>query len=206
MNQQFDELTLSAYIDGELDPDTMREVDSFLEKDPDAQKYVLNAIRATARLRSCMNADLNEDIPEGLISAIRPQAAKKGRRSAVIHPLFRMAAAIVLVLLGFGAGSILQRGGNQNLTMLTTALPASYRQVVDQALENNLSGTPREWQAPRSAAIVRVTPIKTYRDKSGLYYREYRLEVSAERERQQIKGLAYRTAGGKWKTKAVFYQ
>ena len=206
MNQQFDELTLSAYIDGELDPDTMREVDSFLEKDPDAQKYVLNAIRATARLRSCMNEDLNEDIPESLISAIRPQAAKKEHRSAVMHPLFRMAAAIVLVLLGFGAGSILKRDGNQNLSMLTAALPASYSQVVDQALENNLSGTPREWQAPRSAAIVRVTPIKTYRDKSGLYYREYRLEVSAERERRQIKGLAYRTAGGKWKTKAVFYQ
>jgi surface antigen len=206
MNQQFDELTLSAYIDGELDPDTMREVDSFLEKDPDAQKYVLNAIRATARLRSSMNADLSEDIPEHLIAAIRPQAAKKQRRSAAGHPLFRMAAAILLVLLGFGAGSFLDRGGNQNLSMLTTALPARYSQVVDQALENNLSGISREWQAPRSAVIVSVTPVKTYRDKSGLYYREYRLEVRAERERQQVKGLAYRTAGGKWKTKAVFYQ
>ena len=206
MNQQFDELTLSAYIDGELDPDTMREVDSFLEQDKNAQKYVLNAVRAAARLRRFMNGDLNENIPEHLISAIRPQPEKKQRRKALIYPLFRMAAAILLVLLGFGAGSFLQRDGNGDFSMLTAALPARYSQVVDQALEYNLSGTPREWQAPRSAVIVSVTPVKTYRDRSGLYYREYRLEVRAERERRQIKGLAYRTAGGKWKTKAVFYQ
>jgi len=206
MNQQFDELTLSAYIDGELDPDTMREVDSFLEQDKSAQKYVLNAVRATARLRSFMNGDLNENIPEHLIAAVRPQSPQKERRKALIHPLLRMAAAILLVLLGFGAGSFLQRDGNGNFAMLTTALPARYSQVVDQALEYNLSGTPREWQAPQSAVIVCVTPVKTYRDRSGLYYREYRLEVRAERESRQIKGLAYRTADGKWKTKAVFYQ
>jgi surface antigen len=206
MNQQFDELTLSAYIDGELDPDTMREVDSFLEQDKNAQKYVLNAVRAAARLRRFMNGDLSENIPEHLISAIRPQPEKKQRRKALIYPLFRMAAAILLVLLGFGAGSFLQRDSNGDFSMLTAAMPTRYSQVVDQALEYNLSGTPREWQAPRSAVIVSVTPVKTYRDRSGLYYREYRLEVKAERESRQIKGLAYRTAGGKWKTKAVFYQ
>jgi len=206
MNQQFDELTLSAYIDGELDPDTMREVDSFLEQDKTARKYVLNAIRATARLRSFMNEDLNENIPERLIAAIRPQPEKKERRNIVIHPLFRMAAAILLVLLGFGAGSFLERDSNESFSILTTALPPRYNEVVDQALEYNLSGTPRELQVPRSAAVVRVTPVKTYRDGSGLYYREYRLEVKAERENQQVRGLAYRTASGKWKTKAVFYQ
>jgi len=206
MNQQFDELTLSAYIDGELDPETMREVDSFLEQDKNAQKYVLNAIRASAHLRSCMNEDLRENIPEHLIAAIQSQPEKTERRKAVHHHLFRIAAAILLVLLGFGAGSFLERNGKGDFSALITALPAHYSEVVDQALENNLSGTPREWHAPRSAVIVSVTPVKTYRDKSGLYYREYRLEVRAERESRQIKGLAYRTADGKWKTKAVFYQ
>jgi len=206
MNQQFDELTLSAYIDGELDAETMREVDSFLEQDHNARQYVLNAIRATARLRSLMNADLNAEVPERLVAAVRPQPAEKRHRKALTHPVFRMAAAILLVLLGFGAGAFLQRGGNGDFSMLTTALPARYSQVVDQALEYNLSGTPREWQAPQSALTVKVTPVKTYRDRSGLYYREYRLEVRAARESRQIKGLAYRTAGGKWKTKAVFYQ
>lgn len=206
MNQQFDELTLSAYIDGELDSDTMEEVDSFLEQDKTARKYVLNAIRATARLRSFMNGDLNENIPEHLIAAIRPQPAKKGRRIAVIHGVFRMAAAVLLVLLGFGAGSFFERDSDENFSMLTTALPSRYNDMVDQALEYNLSGTPREWQVPRSAAVVCVTPVKTYRDSNGLYYREYRLEVKAKREHQQVKGLAYRSASGKWKTKAVFYQ
>jgi len=206
MNQKFDELTLSAYIDGELDPDTMREVDSFLEQDKGARKYVLNAVRTAARLRSCMNGDFNEKIPEHLIAAIGPRSPEKERRKAVFHPMLRMAAAILLVLLGFGAGSFLKRGGNGDFSMLTAALPARYNQVVDQALEYNLSGTPREWQAPQSAVVVSVTPVKTYRDKSGLYYREYRLEVRADDESRQVKGLAYRTGDGKWKTKAVFYQ
>jgi len=206
MNQEFDELTLSAYIDGELDPDTMREVDSFLEQDQGAQKYVLNAVRMTARLRNCMNGDLKENIPEHLIAAVQRQPPKRKRRKPVIHPLLRMAAAILLVLLGFGVGSFLKRGGNGDFAMLTAALPARYSQVVNQALEYNLSGTPREWQAPQSAVGVCVTPVKTYRDRSGLYYREYRLEVKAEHGSRQIKGLAYRTADGKWKTKAVFYQ
>jgi hypothetical protein len=206
MNQQFDELTLSAYIDGELDQATMSEVEIFLKKDENARKYVLNAIRTAARLRSSMNAVLHEPVPERLISTIHPQAEKKVPKRVIVHPFFRIAALIILVLLGFGAGSYWERDGNGNFSVAITPLPTRYSQVVDQALENNLSGTPVEWQSHLSPVIVSVTPVKTYRDKSGLYYREYRLEVSSERESQKINALAYRTAKGKWKTKAVFYQ
>lgn len=206
MNQKFDELTLSAYIDGELDAETMREVEAFLEKDPEARKYVLNVLRTTARLRGAMNEALHEDVPEHLVDVVRSHPLKKENRPLIHHPFLRMAAAVVLVLLGFGGGTILDRQSKDMLPILSAPLPAVYSDVVDQALEFNRSGISKEWQAPRDPLAVRVTPVKTYRDKSGRYFREYHLEISAANERRQINGLAYRTAGGKWKTKAVFYQ
>ena len=206
MNQKFDERTLSAYVDGELDPETMRDVETFVEIDANARKYVVNAVKTTARLRAFTNEAMHAGVPEHLVSAIRSQPEKKERQKFGVQPLFRIAAAILLVLVGFGAGSIIQRFGNEPAALLSTPLIAQYGHVVDQALEYNLSGTSSEWQAPQGPVIVMVTPVKTYRDKDGLYYREYRLEVSARQERRQIKGLAYRTANGQWKTKAVFYQ
>jgi len=208
MTQEFDELTLSAYIDGELDAATMREVEAFVKKDPDASKYVLTVLRTTARLRGAMKEALHSDVPEHLIDAVRSHPAKKAwsGRNLIRHPFLRMAAAVVLVLLGFGAGTVLQRQSKDILPALFPPFPAVYSDVVDEALEFNRSGISREWRAPRDPSVVKVTPVKTYRDKNGRYFREYRLEISDANERRQISGLAYRTAGGKWKTRAVFYQ
>ena len=206
MNAQFDELTLSAYIDGELDAATMLEVDAFLETDANARQYVLNVIRTTARLRGAMNATLHEAVPDHLVDAVRSHAAEKKRRRYMRHPVLRTAAAVVLVVLGFGAGALLDRRSNGLLPTLPGPLPAVYSQVVDQALEFNRSGIAKEWQAPQDALAVTVTPVKTYRDKNGRYFREYRLEIATAQERRQIKGLAYRTGDGKWKTSAIFYQ
>ena len=205
MNQKFDEQTLSAYVDGELDPETMHDVETFVETDDNARTYVVNAVKTTARLRALTNKAMFEEVPQHLVEVIRSKPEKKQQQKITVHPLFRMAAAILLVLGGFGAGSILQRGGNEQVPLLSAPLTAQYGHVVDQALEYNLSGTPRQWQEQEGSIIVLVTPVKTYRDKDGLYYREYRLEVSARQERRQVSGLAYRTRGGKWKTKAVFY-
>ena len=93
MNQKFDDLTLSSYVDGELDPESMREVEAFLESDADARKYVVNAIKTTARLRQSFNKVLYEQVPEQLINTILSQPKKKGRLSTVFHPALRMAAA-----------------------------------------------------------------------------------------------------------------
>lgn len=205
MTRQFDEITLSAYVDGELDPATMREVEAFVETDADARKYIVNAVKTTARLRAFANEALVEAVPERLTSVIGPRPKnEKGRRPA-LHTLFRMAAAVVLVLLGFGAGSLMLPNGAGQFSALVTPFPASYSRVVDEALEHNLSGSPRQWQAPGDPLAITVTPVRTYRDKNGQYFREYRLEVVSENERRQVNGLAYRE-GGKWKTKAVFYQ
>ena len=205
MDPKFDDRTLSSYVDGELDPESMLEVEAFLESDTDARRYVVNAIKTTARLRESLNKVLCEEVPEHLIHTIIPRHEKEGRLSIVFHPAFRMAAAIILILVGFGAGWLVPTNGGQSAFTLSAPFPAGYNQVVQEAMEHNLSGAPRQWQSPETKAVIIVTPIKTYRDKSGQYFREFRMEVSTATERRQINGLACRQKG-EWKTKAVYFQ
>ena len=205
MKQKFDDITLSSYVDGELDPESMREVEAYLESDADARRYVVNAIKTTARLRESMNKVLYEEVPEHLINTILPRQKKEYRRSTVFQPLFRMAAAIILILIGFGAGWLVPTNGDKPAFTLSTPFPTRYNQVVQEAMEYNISGEPRQWQSPENQAVIIVTPVKTYRDKNGQYFREFRMEVSTASERRQVNGLAHRQKG-EWKTKAVYYQ
>jgi len=205
MKQKYDDITLSSYVDGELDPESMREVEAYLESDADARRYVVNAVKTTARLRESMNKVLYEEVPEHLINTILPRQNKEYRRSTVFQPLFRMAAAIILILLGFAAGWLVPTNGDKTAFTLSTPFPARYNQVVQEAMEYNISGEPRQWQSPENQAVIIVTTVKTYRDKNGQYFREFRMEVSTASERRQVNGLAHRQKG-EWKTKAVYFQ
>ena len=205
MTRKFDDLTLSSYVDGELDPESMRQVEDFLESDAAARKYVLNAIITTARLRESMNKVFYEEVPERLTATIFTRQKNKGRLSAALQPAFRMAAGFMLIALGFGAGWLVPTKGDQPALTMPLPFPTAYNRVVNNAMEYNLSGAPRQWQSPGNQAVIIVTPIKTYRDSSGQYFREFRMEVSTATERRQISGLAYRQ-NGEWKTKAVYFQ
>ena len=205
MTQANNEEMLSAYIDGELEAGAMREVDLLLEEDEAARKFVIEAVRTSALLRADMNDVLTEEIPARLLETLKPDPKTKSGRHSTIHNLLRVAAVLVLGLIGFGTGMLMDSNIREQFPAAIAPLPARYNNVVEAALENNLSGKPQEWQAPRNAVAVKVTPIKTYRDKNGVYYREYRLEVETGTKRSQINGLAYRTVNGHWKTKAIFF-
>ena len=205
MKKIFDETILSAYIDGELDTATMGEVDSFLEKDPEAARYVLDTVRTKALLRADMNAVLQEEVPQRLLDTLSPQQIARSRRRPVIRNLIRVAAVVILGFLGFGIGTLMERNTGERYPAVIAPLPARYGEVVDAALEHNLSGKSRDWKAPGGSIAVKVTPVKTYRDKAGVYYREYRLEVATGTQRSQINGLAYRTADGNWATKVMYF-
>ena len=205
MKKTFDETILSAYTDGELDAATMDEVNSALEKDPEAARYVLDTARTKALLRANMNAVLHEEIPQRLLDTLSPQQIARSRRRPVIRNLIRVAAVVILGFLGFGIGTLMERNTGENYPAVIAPLPASYGEVVDAALEFNLSGKSRDWKAPGGSIAVKVTPVKTYKDKAGVYYREYRLEVATDTQHSQINGLAYRTADGNWATKVMYF-
>jgi len=207
MNQSdnYDDRTLSAYIDGELDPATMRAVDRCLEKNEGAKRFVLEATRAAALLRADTRSFRQEEVPERLLAPLRSRRVSGLHRRPNFSALMRSAALLIIGLLGFGSGILLERKTVEIAPAMMAPLPAQYSDVVNAALEYNLSGTPRQWRSPNSSIILTVTPVKTYRDKGGVYYREYKLEIAGEADRSQFSGLAYRTLNGNWKTKALFF-
>jgi len=205
MNHGFDEMKLSAYLDGELDTADMFQVEETIENNEDAQRYVLDAVRSTARLRAGMNSVLQEEIPERLLNTIDHSERKKARPDLRIPQLVRIAAVFIMVLIGFGTGMVVNREVVKNTPPLMEYFPANFSEVVDDTLEHYLSGTSKEWHSQGDTLAVKVTPIKTYRDKNGVYYREYRMEMTVEDELRRLNGLAYRTSDGRWKTRAFFF-
>jgi len=204
MNRKFDDITLSAYVDGELDAESMRAVEAFIESNAEARSYVINAMRISARLRGELNHVLHEPVPEHLVDTIMSQPETKGRQSGLFQPLWCMAASVVLILLGFAAGWLIPANPGEQAFTLPTPFPAGYNRVVQDAMEYNLSGAPRQWQSPENEAVVVVTPVKTYRDQNGQYLREFRMEVSTPTQTRQVNGLALRQKGV-WETKAVYF-
>lgn len=205
MRERFDATMLSAYVDGELDADAMRKAEQLIEKDQEARRFVLNAIKSTAFLRAGMNKVLHEEVPERLLAVFDSKETPKTRPGTFFQPFFRMAAALVLVLLGFGAGTLLKLGDKNPLPALIYPWPAEYSRVVNEALESNVSGISREWQSAQTPVSIKVTPIKTYRYRDGRYYRKYRMEATTAKECTKMNCLAVRVGQQHWQTIALFF-
>jgi hypothetical protein len=203
MKQKENETLLSAFLDGELDTAAMSEADQLLDKDETAKKYVLETVRTTAFLRANMKDILYEESPKRLLETLNEQKKSKFSRLPTFPSLIRLAAVLILGFLGFGSGVLLERSNVERFPVSINPLPAAYCEVVDNALEYNLSGTPQKWRSPGGIVDVTVTPVKTYRDKNGVYFREYQLEVSSGTDRSKIIGLAYRKLKGEWETKTL---
>lgn len=204
MTTEFDHLTLSAYVDGELDRPTMRDVESFLDRDAQARRFVLDAMRTTVLLRAGSNDALNEPVPERLRQIFAQPAGVASFWRAIRFPAFKLAAAFALVVIGVGLGLFYKTGIELAPQQPFHLLPTTYQQVINQSLENHLSGDPLSLDLDTGGQRIVITPIKTYRNPDGHYYRGYYLELITDNSRQRFKGMAYRTGRSEWRTTALF--
>lgn len=202
---EFDHTTLSAYLDGELDRPTMHDVEAYLDRDADARRYVLDALHATVLLRAAGRDALDESIPADLETAILKPTHDPGARRMSWWPSFRPVLAFATLLLGIGLGIVLRPIGPSIPPSNFPALPAAYLQAVNESLENHISGVPFVFEAADTAQRIVVTPTRTYRNRRGQYYRDYRLELYSGENHQQIKGLAMRTGEKQWETTTIHY-
>ena len=95
MTVYIDDSTLAAYVDGELDPAQLREIDLLLASDPQARLKVRRMRETTALLRAACAESHFQEVPDRLLALVE-------RRSAPARaPWLRrmMAASILLICL-----------------------------------------------------------------------------------------------------------
>jgi anti-sigma factor RsiW len=97
-----DDATLAAYVDGELDPAQLREIDRLLTGDPQARYKVRRMRETTALLRAACAESHFQDVPDHLLAL-----AEKRSMPARSPWLRRMMAASVLLISLIGADHIL---------------------------------------------------------------------------------------------------
>jgi hypothetical protein len=202
MTTEFDYRTLSAYVDGELDPGTISEIEAYLDHNREARQFVLKALGTTVRLRAASNKILHEPLPDRLVQTVSPSTATPPSWRQWHWPVFKLAAAFALLVLGVGLGFSIPRGERSSMATGFRPLPAAYEEAVNASLESHLSGDPLALETDDGRIVV--TPIQTYRNRDGQYFRGYTMELVTDNARQTFKGMAYRTGPSQWRTTAIF--
>lgn len=115
MTHRIDDILLMAYVDGEVDGDTAREIEAAAASDP-AIAARMRAFRDTAVLaRSALAEALHEPVPERLLAVIgpvgnRPASVPWTRRPWAQFltgwwPAYSLAASLALVVIAIGTGN-----------------------------------------------------------------------------------------------------
>ena len=215
-----DESTLIAYVDGELDAATARMVENKLLSDPNATKYVEHLREIAALSRIVFNDTLHESVPQALKDTIfqgttSEDAGSDGnvvafapRTQTEWKKALPMAAAVACLFLGLGVGGGYQysqtsTGNAMKLAAFTLQQDQSQMdQALNHALEVNMSGDTQTWVNPDSHRTATFTPVRTYKDKTGSFCREYKKDVRlGEQPSETTFGLACREDNGNWKTR-----
>ena len=146
-----DEATLVAYVDGELDPATAREVEEAVAKDAQAQALLDDLIASSSLVRSAFAGQLSEPVPQRLVDAVRNEPDADAQSVGGPAPwwgrrISALAASILLLAAGFGGGFLVfgERGA---VSWDSSGQAMAVRIIEGRKLFNgslNLSGYPRE--------------------------------------------------------------
>ncbi len=103
---------------------------------------------------------------------------------------------LVAVAIGTLAGALI---GQDVGRTLDEADKIAMEQNAQYALEHAPTNTATPWRNPDSGNGGVITPVETYRAKTGKYCREYHQTVWIGGEQQQAYGTACRQPDGSWK-------
>ena len=227
-----DEGTLIAYVDGELDTQTVREVENTLAENESARRYVEHLRALAALTRVAFNDTLHEAVPQRLKDAALGRTVKgvafpqehvdvgnvvtfapKGSQGSARRALplgLAAAAAFAGLVLGLGGGSVYsEKSANNALQLAAFSLQQdqnAMNQALNQALEVNVSGNALTWTNPDTGRSAAFTPVRTYQDKTGQFCREYRKDVKSTDQTDTTFGLACRDETGTWKTRYLILE
>lgn len=146
---------LDLYVDGELSPEEMAEIQAHLDSCPGCQAYVDDALAIRAAFPDTEDAEVPAGFAEGVMSAIRaqqPQAAPQKRKlSKILLPLAACCAIVLLVRgVGFPGGSKSEPAAD---TAAFTMAESCMEEPAAQA-EDSLD----EYEYAQAAAEARFAP------------------------------------------------
>lgn len=216
MPKEWTEAEIAAWVDGSLDSDSARRVESIVANDPGARACA-DAIQETNRaLRAAFAAPIDEPVPASIEAAIMgaPGAAgataapapsaigtvtpfRPRRAEAPPLPSWRpmaLAASLALVV-GMGAGALWWGGEGGTVATGGTIAALGGAPIggpLHQALETEASGT---------LTTDGVRPMLTFYDDSQRVCREF--EVVGELPSALELGIACRSPSGSWDVEIV---
>lgn len=110
-------------------------------------------------------------------------------------------AVVVLSLAGgyFAAGARID-GDLARIEALRLEDHRQFEAALQQALEDNASGTTVEWHNPTTGGGGDVTPVRTFRSADNEWCREYAYSASGKHAETRH-AVACRERSGKWETR-----
>jgi hypothetical protein len=204
LQMKFSGETLMAYADGELDPQTCREIETALQLEPALTRQLARQHAVQATLRATFAPVLDDAVPQRLIDAARraasaPTEAEPAVRTAVQASRIAVAlrsllswrlpgvVAIALLLAGVSAGRLLSSEPTPTISTREGRLLATG--ALGTALTSQAGGA----EPVQSAVLIGLS----YLDKTGTYCRTFTVKQS-----ESVAGVACRATDG-WHIQAL---
>ncbi|MFO1350620.1 MAG: RT0821/Lpp0805 family surface protein [Gammaproteobacteria bacterium] len=204
-----DEITLIAYVDGEIDPATAAEIEERLARDPALRAKVRELRESTALVRAAFNHVLYEQPPvldfgaaeTAKVVSLKPRARKSPwpARSGLA-----LAASLAALVVG-GASGYWWHGDGASTSLFSSADEAHRTRAFLQGMDKELSGTPVNWRNPNSGNEGTLIPVRTFQARDGQYCREFEENRVINGVSRSEGGIACRGANGEWQVRMRFY-
>ncbi len=203
--------TLIAYVDGELSPELVGDVEARMAVDRELAAEVDSLRRGSAVLHAAFNDPLHEPVPDRLTRIFAPSAAAIGsfgwRRfgGPVAAPI---AASLLMLAVSLGGAYVVAEWQVERRIARLEAVRAADQQIlaaaVTKALETHVSGKAAAWRNPESGSYGTIEPVRTFRAAGGQWCREY-VEtadlVSEGAQSERRRAIACREPDGQWRTR-----
>ena len=190
---------LSAYHDRELGLEETSGLRRSLAADAEARALLDAFGRIDDAVRESFAEDLGAPIPLDLARAVGSGLAARRRRAigrTVLRWAGPVAAAIAVVV--FGNHWVEQRT-ELALAERELQIAALTDRVVQDALENALSGAAVSMADDDLSGVVSITPTRTYRSETKHWCREFVEDVVIDGKHTTRFGLACRENTGEWR-------
>lgn len=206
-----DDSALMAYLDGELDDAAASEIEARIAGDAKLRSRIEEFRRSDDLLRAAFSQPMLEAAPSRpapRVLQLEKRRVREVRRQWGPLPL-ALAASLAILLIGGLTGLVMLDTLVEREFERQALIKAKDNQAVVQArmnaLENEISGTEVSWTNPDSGSFGKMTPVETWRTKSGQYCREFKESVTMDGVTNMERGVACRTAGALWKVRLRYY-